>query len=242
MAEHLGKAILKSLQGRRKAATKQRSSQAISAAIATWFDDSRIPHAPWLKVDTRWLAVLGELLFDRVPAELSVRAWPLIGGLRTPKKTLTHLHELKKMAACLGREAAAKHIEKTAQWFVENPTAFDSFDELVAAPHVDSTTAAIAMHAVSGGGGEPVLATNAIMRVVTRVSGDPDGHRNRATDGRMALAALIGFGDHSNSAYLGLVDISRSVCRPRQPCCRECPLTAWCATGAANRRRQPVLF
>jgi DNA (cytosine-5)-methyltransferase 1 len=53
--------------------------------------------------------------------------------------------------------------------------------------------------------------------------------KNKMTDGRMAVARMIGFGPDARHAHLGLIELANSLCRPENPACGECPLTAQCA-------------
>ena len=158
----------------------------------------------------------------------------------TPRATLQAKTEFTELAACLGRANAAKTILEMAEWFTSHRNSIDTAEGLASVPSLDVVTAALAIHASPGGDGDPIIGTNGMLRVVTRFNGEGEMGRNRLTDGRIAAARVIGQGDHS--AYLGVVELSRSLCRPREPLCHECPLRKWCVSGNANIRRQPSLF
>src|SRR5690606_33223692 len=59
---------------------------------------------------------------------------------------------------------------------------------------------------------EPVLTGKGVLRVASRFLGNDVDKRNRLTDGRLAIARLIGIGENSRDAQLGLVEIAASVC------------------------------
>lgn len=239
MAEHLGRAILESL-GQRRRSTTARSTESVSAALSDWFVGEAATRAPWLRTGNRWHVILAETLFDRVRHEHAVRAWPAIRTMDTPRATLQAKTEFTELAACLGRANAAKIILEMAEWFTSHRNSIDTAEGLASVPSLDVVTAALAIHASPGGDGDPIIGTNGMLRVVTRFNGEGEMGRNRLTDGRIAAARVIGQGDHS--AYLGVVELSRSLCRPREPLCHECPLRKWCVSGNANIRRQPSLF
>ena len=83
---------------------------------------------------------------------------------------------------------------------------------------------------------EPVLITKGVLRVASRYQGNDADKRNVQTDGRIAVAAMIGLGDHSRSAHLGLIALASEICLVDRPRCVECPLSRWCATGRPRSR------
>lgn len=241
MAERLGESILTALQ-RRTPRRKAPSTTEIADALAKWFVRGTAKRMPWLKVKSRWLAILAEMLFDRVRVEHAARAWPMISRMKSPRETLSRRRELEEMASCLGRAGSVPRILETAHWFVEHPGSLRGKGDISAAPNLDETTVAIAMHVKPAKDGRPIVVTNGALRVVARFHGEDVSSRNRRTDGRIATARLVGDGKRSRPAFLGLIELSRSICRPKEPLCHECPLKGWCATGTANVRRQPALF
>lgn len=241
MAEHLGAAILEALQG----ATKRRkrpATQNVADALADWFDHGAGGRMPWLKAENRWLAILSEMLFDRVRPEIAARAWPAVSRMTTPRETIRLRMELEEMATYLGRTATVQPILESAAWFIENPAALSGRQDMSEAPHLDEATLAIATHVAPGQDGHPIVVTNGALRVAARFNGEDMDGRNRRTDGRIATARMIGDGERSHTAVLGLIELSRAVCLPKKPHCHDCPLRAWCATGSVSVRRQPALF
>ena len=241
MAENLGKAIINSLAGPPKT-SKAFSTTAIASGIGEWFRSLEAPRVPWLRAETRWQVILAEQLLDRVRPETAVRAWPLVAGFRTPRATIGSLDDLREIAGFVGKTKNVPEIEETATYFVKNTKALKSVDGMEKAPNVDSTTAALASWVVTKGDSSPVTVGTTMLRVTARVIGDGVDQRNRSTDGRIAVARMIGLGEGAREAFLGLVELGRSLCRPQNPACHECPLLKMCVTGSAHLRRRPVLF
>jgi DNA (cytosine-5)-methyltransferase 1 len=241
MAEELGKAILEAI-GPQRTSERAFSTSAVSNELGQWFTELRSPRIPWLRADTRWLVILAESLLDRVRPETAARAWPLMAGFRTPRMTLEARDELLEIAGYVGRRQKVSEIDEMASYFVKDPKALKSAETIGNAPNVDSNTAALACWVVPGRDPAPVTVGTTILRVTARVTGDGVDQRNRSTDGRLAVARMIGLGDEARMAFLGLVELGRSLCRPQSPLCHECPLLKMCAKGSAHLRRRPVLF
>ena len=100
------------------------------------------------------------------------------------------------------------------------PTSADELAELVVPDTTPDTS-------------EPVLVGRGVLRVAARVTGGSEDVRNRLTDGRLAVARLIGGGSHARSAHLGLIEIAAALCRPTAPLCDPCPLRQRCAYACA---------
>jgi DNA (cytosine-5)-methyltransferase 1 len=241
MGEHLGAAILNALNhnGRPSRAT---STREVSKLIGDWFATLKGSRVPWLRAQGRWQVILAEQLFDRVRSELGVRAWPMVEHLSTPKTTLAKAKDLTEIAGYVGRDGTVEQILENARYFIADTAALKSFAGIEKAPYMDSTTAALAVWVVPGQETLPVVVGSTVLRVAARLVGNDVDSRNRSTDGRIAIARLIGTGDGSTRAFLGLTELGRTLCRPRNPVCHECPLLSSCSTGSAHLRRRPRLF
>ncbi len=75
---------------------------------------------------------------------------------------------------------------------------------------------------------EPVLVTKGVLRAARRFQANTADRKNRLTDGRLAVARMIGIGENSRDAHRGLIELANSLCRPEFPLCSECPLTSQC--------------
>lgn len=84
---------------------------------------------------------------------------------------------------------------------------------------------------------EPVLVGRGVLRVAARFAGEPTlERRNRMSDGRLAIARMIGGGNEARDAHLGLVELAAAVCRPETPSCNECPLQDACIASRTQRK------
>ena len=63
--------------------------------------------------------------------------------------------------------------------------------------------------------------------------GERVDRRNRLTDGRLAVARMIGDGSDAPPGPLGLIELAASLCRPAEPACANCPLSRLCASSRA---------
>ena len=241
MAERLGKAVLEGLSPRRKPA-KGPSTKEFATVVGKWFRSLDPPRMPWLRATTRWQVIQAELLFDRVRPDLARKAWPIIASLRTPSGTIRAVAELQEVAGFVGRQRALASLLEAARHFANHPEGFRTAESMQKAPHVDSVVASVAAWVVPGREHAPVGAGSTVLRVASRVLGVGTEQRNRSTDGRIAVARMIGDGEASRDAFLGLIELGRSFCRSQDPQCHECPLVAFCSTGSAHLRRRPTLF
>ncbi len=241
MAEHLGNAIMSSLDEKRGRA-RQISTEMISETIAKWFRGGIKTATPWLREASAWQVLMAEMLFSRIRPEMVTRAWPAVVGLRTPKLAIRCRQDLEEIAGYMGRAKAAVQVLETAEWFGKNPKALKSFEGMKSAPHVDDAAAAIACWADRGTDEGPVAIIAATLRPSARVFGEAVDKRNHSSDGRLAVARMIGADENTRDAFLGLLEIGRSVCTPSEPRCHECPLVGLCIKGASQVRLRPTLF
>jgi A/G-specific adenine glycosylase len=79
-----------------------------------------------------------------------------------------------------------------------------------------------------------------IRRVVQRVTGRRLGDRDAEAEARVVAGAMRG-----RDRLLALMDLGALVCRPRDPCCDECPLSPRCAARGplpGETRARPARF
>jgi DNA (cytosine-5)-methyltransferase 1 len=241
MAECLGRAILEGMNVRRKP-VKRPTTTDLAEIVGECFRSLDPQRVPWLRASTRWQVIQAELLFDRVRPDLARKAWPIIAPLRTPAATVRSPAELVEVAGFVGRQRSLESLLETARHFADHPAGLRTVESMQKAPHVDSVVATLAAWVVPGREHAPVAAGSTVLRVANRVLGAGTDQRNRSTDGRIAIARMIGDRQASRDAFLGLVELGRSLCRPQEPLCHECPLAAFCSTGSAHLRRRPTLF
>lgn len=217
-------------------------SRLIGQALAGWYRSLSIRDSsrPWMKSGSRWLVVVGEILLDRASPPVIRAIWAVLEKGPVPEGEFKGVDDgyidlLVDMARGIGRDARAEQLVELVAQMAEHPRALwaPSIDRVVLAAisQALSDLAELAAPTVDGDieSEEPVLVSKGVLRVASRYQGNSADSRNRLTDGRMAVARMIGLGDYSRDAHLALIELANGVCRGDRPLCSLCPLAADCA-------------
>jgi DNA (cytosine-5)-methyltransferase 1 len=203
----------------------------VARRLAAWFEDVDSPTMPWLRATTRWQVVSAELMLDRVAADQVRFVWPLLARWATPAQTAAARVELMEIARWIGREAKAAKLADLADRLADAPDVLNGNEPPPKATGVDAALLDLAVLAVPTAGEddseEPVIVTKGVHRVAARFTGGI-ARRNRLSDGRIAVAQMIGYDSDARAAHLALVELANSVCRPVDPYCGRCPLAERC--------------
>lgn len=255
----IGQAIRDSLDNPRNAGP---TTGQTARVLAEWMRNSKHVRAlPWLrrtngKTPSRWLVIAAEELLDRAPSPLVRHAWKILEANDQPwklpaAKRSRFQDQLTFIVENTGREERLERMFALSERISKTPQALDgTADELRSQLDLAESVADIAVLAspvepadsVETGPEEPVLVTKGILRVASRFQNNDADRRNRLTDGRLAVARMIGFGDYSRDAHLGLIELANRWCRPARTECSECPLRADCAEGKNNLQSSPTLY
>ncbi|MGY1771941.1 DNA (cytosine-5-)-methyltransferase [Blastococcus sp. SYSU D00813] len=244
LAENLGLAIGEALESSEKVKSLTRE---IAATLSSWLNSNEPRGVPWLKATTRWQVISAELLLDRATSDVVRLVWPMIRSWESPEVTQDNDEMLRDVGTLIGRTARATQLLELTDWLVDHPGALDDLDgasRVIPAIPAAALDLASLVVPVAGdeGSEEPVLSTKGVLRVAARVSGDNVDRKNRLTDGRLAVARLIGGGEDARLAHLGLIELAATVCRPTEPLCDVCPLQDVCVSSRAEERRASMLF
>lgn len=237
----IGNAVLLSISSRMKAGLSTRET---AKKLARWFGkQSGISAMPWLKTENRWKFVLGELLLDRATSRVINAVWPIINTQHDLRPggvpDLTAIDILDELMSGVGRGQRISAIRPLVEQMIAAPAALwqPTIDRAVlpAIPTALADLLELALPVTVDGreSEEPVLITKGVLRVASRFQGNDADKRNVQTDGRIAVAAMVGFGGDSRSAHLGLIALAAEICVVDKPRCDDCPLNRWCE--AANR-------
>jgi DNA (cytosine-5)-methyltransferase 1 len=236
VGEHLGHAVMDALDDPAPAAV---STGQVAAILAGWFRSNRDLTLPWLRAATRWQVVSAELLLDRAVQDHVRNVWPLLERWPEPRDTLTAVGELLEIGRWIDRHHRTGRVIEVAQWLDEHRGTLDDDATARAVPGVNEATADLAVLAVPTGSEddseEPVLVTKGVLRVAARFTGDPVDRRNRLTDGRLAVARMVGEGGDTRLAHLGMIELASTLCRPVDPFCVVCPLRELCMEPQEDR-------
>ncbi|MEZ0350694.1 DNA (cytosine-5-)-methyltransferase [Mycobacterium sp. pR1184] len=239
IGEVIGHAVQTSLASETKAGL---STRATSAKLARWFQrQASIAAIPWFKTGNRWKFLLAELLLDRATPTVMNAVWPIIDmrhdirpGELPDDEAVDLLDELM---SGVGRGQRISAVRQLAVQLAAAPNALwqPTIDRAVL-PAIPSAVAdllelALPINHDGRESEEPVLITKGVLRVASRFQGNDADKRNVQTDGRIAVASMIGFGDDSRPAHLGLIALAADVCLVEKPLCGVCPLSSWCAAA-----------
>jgi DNA (cytosine-5)-methyltransferase 1 len=240
LGENLGNAIQASLEGNKPAGPP---TLEIGRTLAKWFRFQSVTMltVPWLRASTRWQVIAGEVFAERLTVQQLRMIWPLIARWEQPADTLVKdAKDLNEMARWLNRAPRAERLLQIARRLADIPTALDGDQTIRQALETNEALADLAVLAVPSSkddddAEEPVLVGRGVLRVAARFTGEDTLERkNRMTDGRLAVARMIGYGDKARDAHLALLELAASVCRPESHSCHVCPLAATCVTGKAE--------
>lgn len=243
LAEHLGRAVLESI---RSECRRPWSTHELSRTLAKWFRSQGDLDVPWLEASTRWAAIAGELVLHRARREEIVHTWPALETMPDPKSTVEAGALLRRLGERLGRADRIDRLLDIAEALVADPELGVSHASLVqsGAPKAAADVACRVHPPVDE---DIVVASAPVLRVAARFTGIRVDARNKRSDGRMAVARLVGVdsvdeGDDTTGhlAHLALIELASRVCRPAAPDCAQCPLKSWCATALARDPAQPA--
>jgi DNA (cytosine-5)-methyltransferase 1 len=241
LARRIGEAILAAMERRERRPT---STFAVASTLAGWFREAKGRRAlPWLWAVTRWQVVQAELLLNRARSDVVASIWPLLERWRTPEGTLRHEGQLREIGSWIGRGERVDQLLAAATWFAEEPDRLDTAASIAAAPYVQGWIADLAVRVVPGPQDDPVMVNYGVLRVAARFTGEPVDQANELSDGRLAVARMIGVDEVSNHAHLALIELAVSICRAGDdPLCGECPLNRSCVEELTQGRSKSRLF
>jgi DNA (cytosine-5)-methyltransferase 1 len=241
---HLGQAITAALTEPTKARC---DSRAIATSLSDWWQNRTALRVPWLRAKTRWQVVAAEILLDRAEAEQVRLIWPVFVMYETPEVAVEQDEGLRQLGMAIGREKRVVQLLELADWLTEHPGSLDEAQlDHAKMPALTEAVADVATLVVPTAeeevADEPVLVTKGVLRVASRFWAQPVDRRNRLTDGRLAVARMIGGGTSARMAHLALIELANSLCRPTDPLCFECPLSQTCQSSQASTQRADALF
>lgn len=219
------------------------STREVSRSLSLWLhsDSPELSTVPWLRSKDRWKIAVAELLLERASQTVIRSVWPLIsaqptfGPDRLPDDEFCAI--LDDLLAGFGRRARVHKVTTLHTEMRRSPEAlWEGTIDRSKLPSLPTAIADLAeLAAPTAESEEPVLVTKGVLRAASRVFGNDVDKRNRQTDGRLAVARLVGIGAHSRHAHLGLIRLANDLCTVEDPACASCPLKVWCSVGnAAN--------
>ena len=236
VGQTIGSAVRKSLQSRLRSGFTTREA---ADALAAWFhsDAPESGSVPWLQVKDRWKVAVGEILLERATPITIRSVWPLIKAQPTYSVQLlpesSFADQLSELLEGLGRHSRVKTVaDLNAQIHADPKALWEGTIDRSRLPALSAVVAdLLELAAPTEKSEEPVLGSKGVLRVTARVLGTDVDKRNKQTDGRLAVARMIGIGPRSRDAHLGLIRLASDVCTVDDPSCDRCPLQHMCVTS-----------
>lgn len=201
----------------------------VARDLLAWYEASRRRHLPWREEVSPWRTLVSELMLQQTRVDTVI---PYYERFMARFPTAGHLadapiDELLALWSGLGYYSRARNLHKAAKAVAEAGGFPDTVDGLRALPGVGEYTAgAVASIAL---GQDEVAVDGNVERVLSRI--------HRYTGPRAGIAPLArrhlpaGRAGDFNQA---LMDLGSSVCVPRAPRCRDCPIATHCDAFAVG--------
>ncbi len=219
---------------------KIKSKRAIQNRVLRWFD-SKQRDLPWLKNPTPYRIWVSEIMLQQTQIVTVVDYY---------KRFLKRFPTVKELAAAniedvlilwegLGYYRRARQLHTAAQTIVETfggifPT---QFDDVLALPGVGRYTAA-AILSISQNQPHAILEGNTIRLFARLMALRQDVNKSQTQKLLWSFSEQLLNEKRPGDFNQALMDLGREVCRPKNPCCEQCPLSAFCAAFIRGAQSQ----
>ena len=207
-----------------KAVTKK-----FQSCILYW-SNKNLRDFPWRKKNvTPFKILVAEMLLKRTTAKAASKVYPdLIRKYTSVRKlSVANKKQLAKFVAPIGYPQRAGEMIMAAEYIVENFGGKIPSDKksLLSIPYVgDYTSSAI----LSLGYGVPSsMVDSNVSRIISRVfiGKNPQPHITKEV--KQTASRLLHKGEHQKFNF-AMLDIGGTICIPRDPKCKSCPLSKLC--------------
>ena len=206
-------------------------------ALLAWYDSSR-RDLPWRESNAFYPVWLSEIMLQQTRVETVIPYFRrFLAGFPTPA-ILAGAPESDILAAWsgLGYYSRARNLQRAARQLTARGLP-QTYEEVLSLPGAGPyTAAAIASIAL----GLPHAAVDGnVMRVISRLTGDPSEISSATTKRRFAIEAnTLLDRDRPGDFNQAMMELGATICIPRSPACAACPVAAFCAARAAGRERE----
>lgn len=200
--------------------------------LRSWFKRKGRTFA-WRTFNSPWQVLLAEMLLLRTRADVvATHIGAVIRRFPTPKAMADgDAPAVEEALRPFGLRWRARRLHELARTIT---TRFDGevpldLELLLALPGVGPYVASATLSILTS---RPVVLIDAnTVRVGTRVAGITlHGDSRRRKEVQAAVSALMG-GPTKAADWLAVVDLAATVCTPRDPKCRGCPIQGLCSYG-----------
>ncbi|MEA1954492.1 MAG: A/G-specific adenine glycosylase [Campylobacterota bacterium] len=201
--------------------------------IQDWYINYGRVDLPWRRTDDPYHIYLSEVMLQQTQVKTVLERYytPFLTKFPTLKALgNAPLDDVLKMWEGLGYYTRAKNLHKTATLVTRLPT---TIDELIALPGIGKNTA----HAVATfafGQAVPVMEAN-VKRILCRLYKIEDPKEKKLWE----LAYKLVDKKNPFEYNQAMMDIGATLCKPKNPLCKLCPLASLCQ-GKENPTRYPT--
>ena len=206
-------------------------NQRISSLLASYYNtQGRL--FPWRRRGLHaWPVLIAEVMLHMTTATKVSATWSLTTRCyRTPaamanakKNTLYHI--LEPLGLQNQRAAQLKHLGQSIVRCYQSRVPMDE-ESLCTLPGVGKYTARALLWTIGKHAEAPV--DRNVLRVYRRLTGIS---RLREEEIEELFGSMLKSCSNGRSTFLGLLDLSAQLCRPRRPKCPYCPICSFCVTG-----------
>jgi DNA (cytosine-5)-methyltransferase 1 len=229
LARAIGEAILGAIQRRPspRGIHESRLWQARRQELLHWGERDSLS-SPWRYPGEPWAVLVGTLLAARTAA---ARPDPTEFLARFPQPTAGSASEIEKLAhtaSSEGQRRAVRRLAAAATVLAASSEAWTDRAWVRAAglgPAVEDWVRCVGL------GEDRLIVSAATLRVVARLTGTEVDQERKLSDGKVAIARLVGAGGTISWANASLSALGRNICMPVRPRCSACPLQDNCASA-----------
>ncbi|HVT64533.1 MAG TPA: DNA (cytosine-5-)-methyltransferase [Mycobacteriales bacterium] len=242
LAERIGRQILIALGHRVPAETEptiaghqppahipRETLQAARTRLDEWAEkDAAV--SPWRHPCDPWSALISSVLGNNKVDDGTIHY--ILWQLPTPDELTAR--RLADMAVPRGARTALERLLPAAKAWRAAQRRSQPDDEARWWESVVLQPAEAARFSVLAFNDDALLTTQPPMRVVARITGRPVDRVDRLSDGRLALAALVGGGPKAGARMAAVVALGRAVCTLQEPLCDSCPFVGVCRQASCE--------
>ncbi len=211
--------------------------------LLAWYDQNAA-ELPWRRSHDAYGVWLSEIMLQQTQVETVkgyytrfLSAYPTVADLAAAP-----LNDVLKLWEGLGYYSRARNLHRAAQTVVHDWQGYfpSSVEDLQKLPGIGRYTAG-AIASIAFAQAAPVLDGN-VIRVFARLTDLADDVTQPNTQKRLwNLAEEWLYPDRPGDYNQALMELGRTVCKPRNPLCGECPIRAYClAYERGTQAQRPV--
>jgi A/G-specific adenine glycosylase len=206
--------------------------------LLLWYGKHR-RDLPWRKTQDPYRIWISEIMLQQTRVAAVIPYYERFLARFPDVRALASAPEQHLLAAWagLGYYSRARNLQKAAKNIVEMDAFPEDYSSLRDLPGVGDYTAA-AIASIAFGLSHPVLDGN-VLRVLSRLAAEDGNIRSEAVRKRLRVVAESLLDRKRPGEFnQALMELGATVCLPKQPQCRRCPLSPHCEARRLGRENQ----